>query len=71
MVLAGLVTHVFALQDTSENRAELTDRLMRTYPIQDWWVNAERTIQRNMQNVPNNQRARMRVHGAFRGASLI
>jgi len=61
MVLAGLVMHLFALQDTSENRAELTDRLMRTYPIQDWWVNAERTIQRNMQNVPNNQRAPMRA----------
>ena len=52
MVLAGLMTHLFALQDTPENRAKLTDRLIRTFPIQDWWVSAER----KMQNVPNDQR---------------
>ena len=52
MVLAGLMTHLFALPDTPENRAELTDRLIRTFPIQDWWVSAERT----MQNVPDDQR---------------
>jgi hypothetical protein len=62
IVLAGLMTHLFALQDTPENRAVLTDRLMRTFPIQDWWVPAERLVQRYiMQNVPNNQRALMRA----------
>jgi hypothetical protein len=61
IVLAGLMTHLFALQDTPENRAVLTDRLMRTFPIQDWWVPVERGMQRYiMQNVPNNQRALMR-----------
>jgi len=65
IVLAGLMTHLFALQDTPENRAVLTDRLMRTFPIQDWWVAAERMMQRNIQNVtqnvPSNQRAPMRA----------
>jgi WD40 domain-containing protein len=36
-----LMTHLFALPDTPENRAELTDRLIRTFPIQDWWVSAD------------------------------
>jgi hypothetical protein len=52
IVSASLMTHLFGLQDTPENRAELADRLIRTFPIQDWWVSAERT----MQNVPNDQR---------------
>jgi hypothetical protein len=50
IVLASLMTPLFGLQDTPENRAELADRLIRTFPIQDWWVSAERT----MQNVPND-----------------
>jgi hypothetical protein len=61
IVLAGLMTHLFALQDTPENRAVLTDRLMRTFPIQDFWVPVERMMQRNIQNLPNNQRALMRT----------
>jgi hypothetical protein len=53
IVLASLVvTRLFALQDTLENRAELADRLIRTFPVQDWWASAERM----MQNVPKDQR---------------
>jgi hypothetical protein len=37
IVSASLMTHLFGLQDTPENRAELADRLIRTFPIQDWW----------------------------------
>ena len=52
IVLVAQITHLFALQDTPENRAELADRLMRTFPVQEWWESAEKTLR----NLPNNKR---------------
>jgi len=51
-ILIGLTTSLFALEDTPNNRAKLADRLMQSFPLQDFWAPAQRKLDAS----PRNQR---------------
>lgn len=44
VIMAGLTTSHFALEDTPDNRAKLAERYLKTFPVQDLWQAIEKAI---------------------------
>jgi len=44
VILAGLTTSLFALEDTPDNRAKLAEHYLQTFPVQDLWKAIERAM---------------------------
>ena len=44
IIIVGLTTGLFALEDTPANRTRLAERLIQTFPMHELWASVERQI---------------------------